>query len=40
MNVDILIEMLKERWAGQDMEKYFYDKNQEFFAQLKKDLNR
>jgi len=40
MNVDRLIAMLAERWAGKDMEVYFYEKGQEYFAQLKKDLNK
>ena len=40
MNTEILIQMLKERWAGKDMEVYFYEKGQEYFAQLKKDLNK
>lgn len=37
--VDVL-EILKERWAGKDMEAYFYQKSQEFLEQLKRDLNR
>lgn len=40
MNTEILIQMLKERWAGKDMERYFYEKGQEYVAQLKKDLNK
>ena len=33
-----LIAMLKKRWAGKDMEKYFIEKNQEWMKQLEKDL--
>ena len=37
--VDVL-EILKERWAGKDMEDYFYQKSQEFLEKLKNDLNK
>lgn len=33
-----LIEMLKERWAGKDMEDYFYHQAQKFVEKLKQDL--
>lgn len=37
--VDVL-EILKDRWAGKDMEEYFYEKGQEFIAKLKADLKK
>ena len=37
--VDVL-EILKERWAGKDMEEYFYEKSREFIAKLKADLKK
>jgi hypothetical protein len=37
--VDVL-EILKERWAGKDMEDFFYQKSQEFLEKLKNDLNK
>ena len=37
--VDVL-EILKDRWAGKDMEEDFYEKGQEFIAKLKADLKK
>lgn len=37
--VDVL-EILKDRWAGKDMEEYFYEKSREFIAKLKADLKK
>lgn len=33
-----LFQILKERWAGKDMEAYFIQKNKEFIEKLKKKL--
>ena len=32
--------ILKERWAGKDMETYFIEKNKEFIARLKIEVNK
>lgn len=35
-----LMGLLKDRWAGKDMEAYFYEKSQEFVEKLKRDLEK
>lgn len=35
-----LIQMLKERWAGKDMETYFIQKNEEWIARLQNELKK
>jgi len=37
-SADKLFAILKKRWDGKDMEKYFIEKNQEWMKQLEKDL--
>jgi hypothetical protein len=33
-------EIIKERWAGKDMEKYFEEKGKAYFEKLKKELTK
>jgi hypothetical protein len=33
-----VFQILKERWAGKDMETYFIEKNKEFIEKLKNEL--
>lgn len=33
-----VFQLLKERWAGKDMETYFIQKNKEFIERLKKEV--
>lgn len=33
-------EIIKERWAGKDMEKYFEEKGKAHFEKLKKELTK
>jgi hypothetical protein len=35
-----VFQILKERWAGKDMETYFIEKNKEFIEKLKKELKK
>lgn len=35
-----VFQILKERWAGKDMETYFIEKNKEFIEKLKKKFKR
>jgi hypothetical protein len=35
-----VFQILKDRWAGQDMEQYFIDKNKAFINRLKKELKK
>jgi len=37
---DMMIEILKARWGGKDMEKYFEDKSKEFLNKLKQDIEK
>jgi len=34
----LVFKILKERWKGKDMEKYFVDKNKAYIKKLKKEL--
>ena len=36
----LVFKILKKRWKGKDMEKYFIDKNKAFIKKLKKDLKK
>ena len=33
-------QILKDRWTGKDMEKYFVDKNKAFHKKLKKEITK
>jgi len=35
-----VFQILKDRWAGKNMETYFLQKNKEFWKALMKDLNK
>lgn len=35
-----VFQILKERWAGKDMEVYFEEKGKKFFEKLKKELKK
>ena len=35
-----VFKIIKERWAGKDMEVYFIEKNKKFIEKLKKDLGK
>jgi hypothetical protein len=35
-----VFQLLKERWAGKDMETYFIQKNKEFSERLKKEVKK
>ena len=35
-----VFQIIKERWAGKDMEAYFIEKNKKFIEKLKKGLGK
>jgi hypothetical protein len=35
-----VFKILKDRWAGKDMEKYFEEKSKAYFEKLKKELKK